>query len=369
MKSNHQLQLKFEGLYLPLRTTFKQASSTRDHGESIWCQARSAGSIGYGEGCPRVYVTGENVETGLQWLHEVSSELEVLCQTLSNLKKWIEAYRSELDAHPAAWCAIETALLDLFAQQENLTTEEMLGLGKPKGKYQYTAVLGDGTMEKFVGMVSRYLSIGLTDFKIKVGGELEHDRNRINEFRQLAQKKGIENLRIRLDANNLWIGKWEEAVAHLSKLEGPFLGVEEPVGPKEYEAIGEVSEALNLPVILDESLRSLDDFKLLDEMKGDYIANLKVSRLGGVLRSLEMVDELKKRAKKIIVGAHVGETSVLTRAAMCVAQSAGEYLLAQEGGFGEMLLEKDKVEPSLKFGAGGVLNLENIGNGWGLSVK
>lgn len=159
------------------------------------------------------------------------------------------------------------------------------------------------------------------------------------------------------------------AIEHLSKLEGPFLGIEEPVGPKEYEALGKLSQALGVPVILDESLRSLEDFKLLDEMKGEYIANLKVSRLGGVLRSLEMMDELKKRKKEIIVGAHVGETSILTRAGMCVAQYAGENLLAQEGGFGEILLEKDVVRPSLSFGARGRIELEEIGNGWGLEVE
>lgn len=361
------LQLQAKGLFLPLRTTFKQASSVRNHGESIWCRATMNGLEGFGEGCPRIYVTGENVEGGLAWLTGVLPKVEAECQDLASLKNWMDVRRIELDEHPAAWCAVETALLDLFASKENLQVERLLGLSSPSGTYQYTAVLGDGSMEKFTALTMKYLATGFTDFKVKVGGELEHDQNRIAQLRKLAQAQGLENVRIRLDANNFWADKTEEAIGHLSQLNGPFLGIEEPAAPKDYSAIGQISRALDLPIILDESLCSLSDLKILDKTKGKFIANLKVSRLGGVLRSLEMVTELQKRNWPTIVGAHVGETSILTRAGMCVAQAAGESLLAHEGGFGEILLEKDMTQPSLSFGVGGKITIpEDWPFGWGL---
>ena len=50
------------------------------------------------------------------------------------------------------------------------------------------------------------------------------------------------------------------------------------------------------------------------------------------------------------MGAHVGETSILTRAALTVAAHAGDALLAQEGAFGTTLLRRDLVSPVLMFG-------------------
>ena len=98
------------------------------------------------------------------------------------------------------------------------------------------------------------------------------------------------------------------------------------------------------------------------------------------------MEELKSRNWKIIVGAHVGETSILTRAAMTIAQYAGDMLIGQEGGYGDILLEQDYVKPSLHFGVGGMLDLSvpynimeggknmvypvtNWKNGWGLSLS
>ena len=54
---------------------------------------------------------------------------------------------------------------------------------------------------------------------------------------------------------------------------------------------------------------------------------------------------------------HVSETSLLTRAALTVAQAAGPALVAQEGAFGTRLLERDLCDPPLMFGTGGVLDV------------
>jgi pimeloyl-ACP methyl ester carboxylesterase len=79
--------------------------------------------------------------------------------------------------------------------------------------------------------------------------------------------------------------------------------------------------------------------------------------VGGVLRSLRLVEGLRARGWRVIVGAHVGETSVLTRAAMLVAAAAGDHLAAQEGGFGARLIEREPASPSLQWGRGGRLDL------------
>lgn len=382
---SNPLHLKIKGLFLPLRITFSQASSVRKEGESIWCEAWRAEVCGLGEGCPRTYVTGENVESSLHWLSEKLPILEAACTSLDALKSWMSANRAELDRHPAAFCAIETALLDLFAKEKNGSVEKLLGLGGPQGIYTYTGVLGDSNEEKFIALAQRYVAAGINDFKVKVNGDLKWDRKKLDILQQICNEKGISNMRIRLDANNLWAENTDAAIEFLSNLGHPIFAIEEPVKPKNYKELSRISNALDIPIILDESLCNLADLEKLNEVSGRFIANLKVSRLGGVIRCLEMVKALKKRGYPIIVGAHVGETSVLTRAGMCIAKAAGEKLVAQEGGFGLLIFEKEPVVPSLMFGAFGRINLakpyqiktadkvigvpaEHWDSGWGLKL-
>lgn len=386
MQKNNLLHLKVQGLFLPLRTTFKQASSVRNHGESIWCEANRNNISGFGEGCPRTYVTGENTEGALHWLSQTLPTIEAECHSLDSLKTWMNKNRAELDKNPAAFCAIETALLDLFSKEKNINVEKLLGLEDPKRGYNYTAVLGDSGEEKYIALVHRYIGVGFSDFKVKVNGDLEKDRMKLDLLQQLTNEKGISNIRVRLDANNLWKGQPDKAIEHLSKLGHSIFGIEEPVEPKNFEALSKISNALNIPIILDESLCNLNDFEKLDKVSGSFIANIKVSRAGGVIRSLELIKELKSRGHQIIIGAHVGETSILTRAGMCVAQVASDNLLAQEGGYGLILLEKEPPFPSLMFGKGGKIDLskpyqiktpektievplENWNIGWGLTCK
>jgi hypothetical protein len=93
--------------------------------------------------------------------------------------------------------------------------------------------------------------------------------------------------------------------------------------------------------------------------------------MGGVLRSLHLASEVRQRGLRLIIGAHVGETSLLTRAALTVANAARDLLIAQEGAFGTHLLVHDVVERPLMFGAAGVLEITPAtfcSAGWGLSV-
>ena len=74
----------------------------------------------------------------------------------------------------------------------------------------------------------------------------------------------------------------------------------------------------------------------------------------------------------VILGAHVGETSLLTRAALTVGQALKKPAIAREGAFGKILVTKDISDPSLRFGARGIVDAKrwNFADrpGLGLSV-
>ena len=80
--------------------------------------------------------------------------------------------------------------------------------------------------------------------------------------------------------------------------------------------------------------------------------------MGGILRSLAIAEKSKALGIPIIIGAHVGETSILTRAALTVVNAYRDIVIAQEGAFGTHLLEWDITENPLMFAAGGKLDID-----------
>ena len=90
--------------------------------------------------------------------------------------------------------------------------------------------------------------------------------------------------------------------------------------------------------------------------------------MGGILLSLDIAEEANRLNVPIIVGAQVGETSILTRSAITVANTYGNILLAQEGAFGIHLLQKDIVRTPLMFGKGGMLSTSSLIGKQGLGL-
>jgi L-alanine-DL-glutamate epimerase-like enolase superfamily enzyme/pimeloyl-ACP methyl ester carboxylesterase len=351
------VRLHFSELRVPLKMTFRHASAARTHGESLWVEAARGAHRGYGEGCPRVYVTGETRASCTRWLGTWHEAIQSECTGLDALRGWLARNAAAVDASPSAWCAIECALLDLFAREREQSVEALLGLASPGGPHVYSAVLGNDQPWKTRFLIDQYCILGVTDFKVKLEGNPEVDGQKLRSIAELTAWHGVTGHRVRVDANNLWAETPDRALGYLRALDCELFGVEEPVRPRDVQTHSRISVDLGVPVILDESLCTLADLERYDDAPGRFMANLKISRVGGVLRALGLVEALRARGWPIIIGANVGETSVLTRASMLVAAAAGKQLAAQEGAFGSRLIEREPVSPSLRWGRGGALDL------------
>lgn len=335
-------------LKIPFNAVFRHASAEHHTTSSIWLEARdTSGLLGLGECCPRPYVTGETLQGAAAFIDSQLAAVKRDIQDLGSLLAWVSAHAPDIDRNPAAWCALELALLDLLAREQRQSVEALLGLPEIRGPFCYTAVLGDADLRIFTAQLERYRQSGFSDFKVKLSGRLGHDRDKLARLRS----DGREGLTLRLDANNLW-DDWRLAADYLQELPGPFTGMEEPLAVNDYSGMECLYRETGIPVILDESLLCAGQVAGLAESV-DWRINLRVSKMGGLLRSLDVLQAARSRGVGIIIGAQVGETSLLTRAAMTLVMAAGDLLEAQEGGFGTHLLSRDVCEPVLMFGAGG----------------
>jgi len=254
-------------------------------------------------------------------------------------------------------------LLDRWGQEHGQSIEAFLNLQELTGKFQYSAVLGTENVATFEKQAQQFSALEFCDFKVKVTGNLENDRQKIEFLNNLL----IKNLRIRLDANNQWKTA-ADAVTYLKCLQYPFMAIEEPLQVGDYDGCRQISQQLGLPIILDESFLRSDQFGCLQADPQSWIINIRISKMGGVLRSLAVAEQARVAGIPIIIGAQVGETSILTRAALTVANQYRDNLLAQEGAFGTYLLEHDITDTPLNFGKGGRLDTQPISGQPGLGL-
>ncbi|WP_211698082.1 enolase C-terminal domain-like protein [Mycobacterium spongiae] len=248
--------------------------------------------------------------------------------------------------------------MDLFAREDGVSVEVLLGLGDPRRTYAYTGVLGDESPERFTALLEMHLAAGFSDYKVKLGGDLAADRAKLDLLHRRCTATG-RTPRVRLDANNLWRERPLDAGPYLTELRAKFFAFEEPVAPGDVATLARLAVELDRDVILDESVCRIADLEHYTEFSRPPIVNVKVSKAGGIMRAREIVRAAAGRGLGVVVGAHVGETSVLTRAGMLLAQAAGDALVGHEGGYGAHLLTHEPAAPCLTLGRGGLIDLSH----------
>lgn len=342
---------------IPFRTSFRHSSALRSETAGLLVEATdSNGGTGYGEGCPRDYVTGETLDTAERFVDEHGRDIQQNIQGLDSLKAWMSANQAVIDKNPAAWCAVELSLLDLFAKRAGCSVEGLLDVPELTGRFQYSAVLGDADGPVFEGQLRQYSDLGLRDFKVKLSGDQSRDQAKAEYLNAMD----VAPVRIRLDANNLWASH-QVAERYLRSLKLDLFAIEEPLQPCDYKGLQWLSTNLEAPIVLDESLARIEQLSRLEMNPASWIINIRVSKMGGLLRSLALIDRARQLGIRVIIGAQVGETSLLTRAALTLAISCQDILLAQEGAFGTLLLRQDLWVPVLMFGKDGLLDVDSTG--------
>ena len=360
--------ISFGFLQIPFREVFAHAAATHAQTESVWVTiTTSEGVTGYGEGCPRKYVSGETLQSTSEFIDVIKDEVMLSINSLASLQQWVEDNRFLIDTNPAAWSAIELALLDVIAKKKQCSVEDILGIFNQRSTFRYTAVLGNSNLKSFARQAVHYARLGIFDYKVKLSGNLSDDRNKLD----LLQSMHAVPIRIRVDANNLWYSS-HEVVEYLQALKTPIFAIEEPVKREQYDLLHEIAVQANIKIILDESFQRRSQFETLKHHPGKWIINIRVSKMGGLLRSLEIIEQAKAFNIPVIIGAHVGETSLMTRVSMVAAQAAATALLAQEGGFGTYLLQYDVCDEPLMFAESGEIQLSREqaqAAGFGLAIK
>jgi len=224
MRTN--LTLELYELKIPFLTSFKHTSASRSNTQAVIVKISNGVTVGFGEGCPREYVTNESIKSVVSFFKSIQKKLESDVTTIEELKQFRENNRIQIEINLSGWCAIELAYLDIFSRLENKTIEEFLEIKFDEKPNLYSAVIGVKSFEGFSKDVQSYSNYGFTDFKLKVSGDKVEDYKRLSYL-----KDNVKGCKIRVDANNLW-EYTKEVVDFVENSPCKLEGIEEPLTSK-----------------------------------------------------------------------------------------------------------------------------------------
>ena len=232
---------------------------------------------GYGEGVPRAFVTGENISGSLAFLTETLAPA-ILNKELSSPPQIKEVLRDLFrqtggEKNPAAFCALETALLDTAGRAWDMPLQDFFGPRK-NDPLVYSAVVPMAEPEEMARLFGLVKTMEIPFLKLKVGNC--DDLEILKRAREVLGWK----VDIRVDANCAWSAP--EAIRRIKEMQAYRISaVEQPVAKEDFEGLKAVSAAAGLPIIADESLCNEADAQRLIDLKACHIFNIRLSKCGG----------------------------------------------------------------------------------------
>jgi muconate cycloisomerase len=336
---------------IPMRQSVRHALAERNVARNILVAAHDeAGNVGWGECCPRPYVTGETIDSVKQDLTNtilpqlLGRQLDSFEQTTSVLVPLLDSMARN---QQAAFCAAELAVLDLAGNCFDTSAGMILGPVQTS-QVTYSGVIATDDIESVKQNAAFMAKFGVGDVKVKVGASLESNLEILTTARAILG----DRVTLRIDANTAWSAA--ETIHQLTAMQAFSLtGVEQPVPGDDIEGMRTVTAAKLLPVVADESLASLEDARTLIREQACDIFNVRISKCGGLINAAR-IDRLAREAGLACqLGAQVGEAGILSAAGRHYA-TRSQGVRWCEGSYGQLLLEEDITEPDVTVGPGGV---------------
>lgn len=355
---------------IPLKKTIRHASHSRTSNDTLLVRCRlDDGTVGWGEGLPRPYVTGETIDTAFAHVQATdwSETLDASFNGLADAVRFTERLKldaidppTDVDGNTLAvrecfgntvLCAVELALLDAVGRVEGAplskVTElvpEAAAVRESRDRVQYSGAITSESPRKQIASAVKMRLMGFHQLKVKVGTAGIDDARALRRVRRIVGGR----VDLRIDANEAW--RPDEVAEKLAPL--VTLGIsslEQPVRHADVDALADVRDGIAVPIMLDESLCSIEDAYRAIERGTCDLFNIRLSKCGGFTRSLKLAATAERAGLGYQLGCQVGETGILSAAGRHFACSVGgiRYL---EGSYDRYLVRERLTKENLTFG-------------------
>ena len=285
------------GVAVPLvGSGFKNAYVTKTVQKSVVIRITDdEGQIGLGNIDPSPGYSAETIEDSLRVLREVLAP-SVLGFDAFNIHELLILMNQRIDHFYDAKAAIEMSCTDLICRKLGIPVHTYLG-GQVVEDLLFNAWVGILPPDEAASEAKKWFDKGFKSAKVKVGGNIQADRDRIAAIRAAVGPM----MKLRADANAGY--QVDEAIA-LGKLLEPFdlQLLEQPVHADDLDGMAKVRQAVGMPIMADESI--IDHESLIAVIKKDAadIVKLKVMKQGGFLNARRMLETASAAGLKVVIG-------------------------------------------------------------------
>ena len=253
------------------------------------------GWVGLGNIDPSPGYSAESIEDSLKALREVLAPTIIGLDSF-NIHELLILMNKKIDQFYDAKAAIEMACTDLICRKLNIPVYTYLG-GEVVNNLLFNAWIGILPPDEAASEAKKWFDKGFKSAKVKVGGDIYADRDRIAAIREAVGP----TMKLRADAN---AGYQVEDAIVLGKLLEPFdmQLLEQPVHAEDLIGMSRVRQAIGIPVMADESI--IDHDSLIQVIKKDAadIVKLKVMKQGGFLNARRMLETASAAGLKVVIG-------------------------------------------------------------------
>jgi L-alanine-DL-glutamate epimerase-like enolase superfamily enzyme len=298
-----------DSLHLPIRRVevfgvaiplvgpgFRNAYITKTAQKSALVRLTAAdGSVGLGNIDPS---PGYSVETIEESLTAIRDRLAPLVQghDAGNPHRLVQAMDDALSGYLDAKAAIEMACVDLVARRLGIPVHQYLG-GAMVDTVRFNAWIGIVPPDEAAAEARKWFDRGFRSAKIKVGGGIKADRERVKAVRDAVGP----SMALRADAN---AGYSVNDAIELGRLLEPFNMqlLEQPVADNDLSGMAKVRQAIGIPVMADESITDHQSLIAVIRANCADIVKLKVMKQGGFLKCRRMLETATAAGMKVVIG-------------------------------------------------------------------
>lgn len=271
----------------------------------------------------------------------------------------VQRMDAALAANPYAKAAVEMGLWDLLGRAAGMPLYALLGGGRRELRVKYAIGMVEPARAREEALAAREL--GFDYLKLKVGGELESDLERVRAVAETL----AEGERLGVDANGGWtLSTALAALEPLRELSVAFL--EQPVSSLYPEDMAAVTARSAIPVVAHESVFTVRDGLDAAVRRLAHVWALTPSTHGGLVPTLDLLGIARAAGIPCLLGSTI-ELGVTT--AFLVHVGAAFQTIADcpvpSDVIGPLYHEGDVVSPPIAYGRGVV----HVPDGPGLGVE
>ena len=310
------------GVAVPLIGEYKNAYRSKTIQKSALVRiTASGGAVGLGNIDPSPGYSKESIDDSLRALETKLAPL-VIGLDPTNVHRMLQKIEPAVAGYLDAKAALEMACVDLTARACGVAVHTYLG-GAVKDTLLFNAWIGILSPDEAAAETVAWQKRGFRSAKIKVGGNIEADRDRIKAVRAAV---GPE-FRLRIDAN---AGYDADTSIKLARMVAPF-GLqlfEQPVPADDIAGMARVrreANAAGVPIMADESV--LDHASLIRIIQADAadLVKVKVMKQGGFLNTRRMIATAEAAGIRCVVGHGFG-LGVNTMAEIMLAATSANVI-------------------------------------------